>query len=884
MSGRWFDSSRQIFWDNNNQDLSIPGILQTSTTQISSLTAVNISSLKGQVSSLGINCNAPVYRLDVNGNANVNDNLSFAGSPIPDLGTNYSALGLLGGNSYGYMYGAFNSLGDGIHLSYNHINCNLGTSANGDIRSYIPNVGGGTSQLDLGYGQIQFAVGNSNTVPRTKMFVNSNGLTIANPNSNFSWRTTATNNAIYTLAVSTFNIASSTFTMECYFNPSATPASYGTIMSLSTTPTNGHEFRIGQRVYTNGLGFYFPTGPSSDGNAFLSASNVLQTNVWCHLALVRSTNFAYLYSNGTAILSTNAVSHSHNEYKRLFLFSNPYADAAGQGYINSARIVIGQALYTGNFAPPTQQLTASTVGTSGPNVAASLTGTVAFLGAITSTLTDSGPSAIPLNISGSPTSLVFSPDTFTNPSTLFTCLGSNIGINCNTPAYRLDVNGTTRVFNDGEGLRLQGMRDSNSLFTTFQKATLTAYVGWFGFGLQGFNFSSIFGMQTDASTNIAFYPGGAASPSLFLASNNYVGINCNAPQFQLDVNGATNINGNLGLGGVVIPTLANGYKAIGLGGGNSYGYMYGAFQSLGDGIHLSYNYINCNLGNSNAFIGNSGIATSQIDIQPGGIGFSIGAVGAAPTSKMYLNATGLGIGTASPAYTLDITGQARILKDGEGLRLQGAQNSNPLYITFQKPLGSAYVGWFGNGLQGTNVSSIFGMQSGESTSIAFYAWGAPVSNPSLYLGYPSGSAGVYYAGIGCNAPRYNLDVLGNIHVSGQYFNDSDQRVKENIVNADTTICYSTMQGINLKYFKWNSNFQSSSIIRDRHQLGFIAQEVQQIFPNSVSITSSYGYDDFCSIESGQLNAMHYGATKKLMEIVEQQGSTIKGIQCQLQRI
>jgi hypothetical protein len=35
------------------------------------------------------------------------------------------------------------------------------------------------------------------------------------------------------------------------------------------------------------------------------------------------------------------------------------------------------------------------------------------------------------------------------------------------------------------------------------------------------------------------------------------------------------------------------------------------------------------------------------------------------------------------------------------------------------------------------------------------------------------------------------------------------------------------------------------------------------------------------MDISQLNAMHFGATKKLMELVEQQGSTLHGIQKEL---
>lgn len=49
------------------------------------------------------------------------------------------------------------------------------------------------------------------------------------------------------------------------------------------------------------------------------------------------------------------------------------------GYISNFRFTVGQALYRGNFTPPTTQLTANTVGTTGPNVVSVLTGEVKAL-------------------------------------------------------------------------------------------------------------------------------------------------------------------------------------------------------------------------------------------------------------------------------------------------------------------------------------------------------------------------------------------------------------------------------------------------------------------------------------------------------------------------
>jgi hypothetical protein len=497
-------------------------------------------------------------------------------------------------------------------------------------------------------------------------------------------QTTTTGDAFNTATVSNFNVGSGNFTMECFFYPTATPANWGTIMSLATTSAQGHEFRITQRFGSAGLGFLFPSTGTTDGNISLLATSTLGLNTWYHLALTRSTNWAYLYSNGTAVLSTNLVGHTYNENKQLFLYNNPYNDDRGQGYINSARVVLGQILYSGNFIPPTQQLSTSRVGAYGFNVVPFITGTVAFLGGTVSTLTDAGPSALALTVSGSPRSGTTVPTTFT---------GS-------------------------------------------------------------------------------------------------IGINCNTPQFALDMNGSANIYGNLFLGrGVNAPILANGYNTIGLSGGNSFGYMYGAYGSLGDGIHLSYNYINCNLGvgipsyatpDLRGYIPNVGGGTSQLDLQYGQIQFKTGAINTAPSTLMTLTTTGLGIGTVTPTVQLDLS------TDG-------------------------------------------------ARKLTTTTW-----------------------------------------TTG-----SDQRIKKHISSANLELCYSTLKQIDLKYFEWDRSIPQLSTVQDRHSLGFIAQEIKSIFPNAVTFDSNMGYSDFHSLNVDQLYKMHYGATKKLMELVEQQGSTICGIQREL---
>jgi hypothetical protein len=77
------------------------------------------------------------------------ERLTVAGSMEIGTGSaDYQHLRIGGGNSSGFLYGSYPNFGDGIHLGYNY-------AAGPTGGSYIlPNVGGGTSRLSVGYGEI----------------------------------------------------------------------------------------------------------------------------------------------------------------------------------------------------------------------------------------------------------------------------------------------------------------------------------------------------------------------------------------------------------------------------------------------------------------------------------------------------------------------------------------------------------------------------------------------------------------------------------------------------------------------------------------------------------------------------------------------------------
>jgi len=64
---------------------------------------------------------------------------------------------------------------------------------------------------------------------------------------------------------------------------------------------------------------------------------------------------------------------------------------------------------------------------------------------------------------------------------------------------------------------------------------------------------------------------------------------------------------------------------------------------------------------------------------------------------------------------------------------------------------------------------------------------------------------------------------------------SDERIKENIELADLDLCYDAVKNIPLKRFKWKDDVYSEEQVADRHKLGWIAQDVETVYPKAVNI-------------------------------------------------
>lgn len=129
---------------------------------------------------------------------------------------------------------------------------------------------------------------------------------------------------------------------------------------------------------------------SADRNFF--SSSLLDTTSWHHIAVVRSGSTITAYLDGVARGTTNCTGTFMNSLSTVYIGRNTWRPGYLDAYISNMRYVVGTAVYTANFTPPTSVLTA-------------IPGTEFLLLAndVNFPFKDSSPNNITVNEFGSPT-------------------------------------------------------------------------------------------------------------------------------------------------------------------------------------------------------------------------------------------------------------------------------------------------------------------------------------------------------------------------------------------------------------------------------------------------------------------------------------------------
>ena len=160
-------------------------------------------------------------------------------------------------------------------------------------------------------------------------------------------------NRTWQIATSTaFTYGTGDFTVEWWSNQAAGNG----VQGIWRNSTGDTTFSSGFLTITQNSGRLTVTqGNGAGGNLTLTSNTTLAFNTWNH--------YAYVKNNGTHLLYVNGTAQNNSFY---WLTSNAQlaymqiGNAGGQysGFITNFRIVKGTAVYTSNFTPPTEPLTA----------------------------------------------------------------------------------------------------------------------------------------------------------------------------------------------------------------------------------------------------------------------------------------------------------------------------------------------------------------------------------------------------------------------------------------------------------------------------------------------------------------------------------------------
>jgi hypothetical protein len=145
-----------------------------------------------------------------------------------------------------------------------------------------------------------------------------------------------------------------------------------------------------------------------------------------------------------------------------------------------------------------------------------------------------------------------------------------------------------------------------------------------------------------------------------------------------------------------------------------------------------------------------------------------------------------------------------------------------------------------------------------------------------------------FMGLGTNfTPTHRLTLATDSAAKpngGSWTAASDQRLKENIEPADLQICYDNIKKLQLKRFRWKDEVYTDEQIQDRKVCGWIAQEVEQIFPKAVSKRNMFGYEDCRDLQDNEIYKALYGTVQLLMKRSEEQQQTIQNLQAELSEL
>jgi Chaperone of endosialidase len=226
------------------------------------------------------------------------------------------------------------------------------------------------------------------------------------------------------------------------------------------------------------------------------------------------------------------------------------------------------------------------------------------------------------------------------------------------------------------------------------------------------------------------------------------------------------------------------------------------------------------------------------------------------TERMRVTAEGnIGIGTTDPRERLNVvsrsvlTGEGILTaanpdRTGDAVAISGIVGNTGAQAGTGGPVG--VLGLVDSGADGT-AKAIVGFTADYSRQYAGFFFGR---------GWFGGSVGI---GFGAQSPAFPLDVSGSAHASS-FPTSSDARLKTDV--EQLTHVLQKVDRIRGVSFEWNELCGSLGRSTGHKEIGVIAQEVEEVFPELVT---TWGDDDFMAVDYGRLTGVLIEAIKELSQ-------------------
>ena len=161
-----------------------------------------------------------------------------------------------------------------------------------------------------------------------------------------------------------FNYGSGDFTIECWWNSGGDLSTDINFVTLWNYSSSRQAWGMYWDADDGNFGLIASTGGDigSTDITYRQAAG-FEKNRWYHLAIVRISNTLTLYKDGTSIGSNSSFTGTIYENTVDPLIIGGQMDGTSEsskimrGFISNLRIIKGEGIYTGNFTPPTSELT-----------------------------------------------------------------------------------------------------------------------------------------------------------------------------------------------------------------------------------------------------------------------------------------------------------------------------------------------------------------------------------------------------------------------------------------------------------------------------------------------------------------------------------------------